>query len=416
MSQRQHSKAATLWKRLWWERRGDGGSRGAPAWPEAVKQAWWQSAERLKWPLREKDLQEEELWRGPLEARLPERLEQEQLKRRNLALVSKWSLRQQRLWASAVEADWSNKAKMEAAWVLMEWRAQLGIDGHLESVLERQVLELAEKELDAEVEVQQWSACELTEVMLGAVLKVEEAEDVADAVGGIDAVQVYQSLLEGNVAAMEAVELRKLWRAARKSKDERALRLWEQWKLLQKPVEQTELDCGKLVEFKTELDQWIGSVVEGGGEDEVSASWLKAVGLKGCLAAEVGDVVELVLRSGGVEQCRHCRVVDRADEMGAGSVWLKGWRKREKERPAWKQPMVHEDELTWGSEDVDPLGLRMQQLVIFGGISRRRVLWWSVWRVMQTIWEVCSRPQRLLQTSVYWYHGALVECVRLLGR
>ena len=61
------------------------------------------------------------MWRGLLEARLQERLEQEQLKRRNLALVSKWSLRQQRLWASAVEADWSNKAKMEAAWVLMEW-------------------------------------------------------------------------------------------------------------------------------------------------------------------------------------------------------------------------------------------------------------------------------------------------------
>ena len=168
--------------------------------------------------------------------------------------MSKWSLRRQRLWASAVEADWSNKAKMEAVWVLMEWRAQLGIDNHLESVLERQELELAEKELDAEVEVQQWSACELTEVMLGAVLKVEEAEDVADAVGGIDAGQVYQSLLEGNVAAMETVELRTFWRAARKSKDERALRLWEQWKLLQKPVEQT--DCSKLVEFKTELDQW----------------------------------------------------------------------------------------------------------------------------------------------------------------
>jgi hypothetical protein len=91
------------------------------------------------------------------------------------------------------------------------------------------------------------------------------------------------------------VELRKLWRAARRNKDERALRRWKQWQQLQKPLEQREQGCDRLVEFKTELDQWIGSVVEGGGEDEVSASRLKAVGLKGCLAAEVGDVVELVL-------------------------------------------------------------------------------------------------------------------------
>ena len=73
--------------------------------------------------------------------------------------------------------------------------------------------------------MQQGPACELTELMLGAVLQVEEAEDVADAVGGIDAGQVYRSPLEGNVGAMEAVELQKLWRAARKSKYEQALRL-----------------------------------------------------------------------------------------------------------------------------------------------------------------------------------------------
>ena len=157
------------------------------------------------------------------------------------------------------------------------------------------------------------------------------------------------------MTAVEAVELRKLWRAARRSKDERALRLWKQWKQLQKPLDQRVEVCDRLVEFKTELGQWIGSVVEGGDEDEVSASWLKAVGLKGCLAAKVGDAVELVLRSGGVEQSRSCRVVDRADEMGAGSVWLKGWRKLEGQRPAWKQPIVQEDGLTWGSEDVDPL-------------------------------------------------------------
>ena len=126
-------------------------------------------------------------------------------------------------------------------------------------------------------------------------------------------------------------------------------------KLLQKPMEQTELDCSRLGEFKTGLDQWTGSVVEGGGEDEVSASRLKAVGLKGCLAAKVGDVVELVLRLGDVEPCSHCKVVDKSDEMEAYSVWLEGWRKREKERPTWKQPMVQEDELTWSSADMDPL-------------------------------------------------------------
>ena len=120
------------------------------------------------------------------------------------------------------------------------------------------MLELAEKELDAEVEVQQWSTCELTEVMLGAFWKVEEADDVTDTVG-IDALLVYQSPLKGNVAPIEAAELRELWRAVRRSPDDRALRLWKQWKQLQKPLEQREQGCDRLVESKTELGQWIGS-------------------------------------------------------------------------------------------------------------------------------------------------------------
>ena len=156
---------------------------------------------------------DKEVWCGPIEARLQERLESARLRRRKLSSLSQWTLREQRLWASAVECEWKPKARLEAAWVLREWAAELVKFGLCEddsARLEAAVVDAASRTITAEAEVLQWGAVQLAQVLLGALLEPEGTESDVSDIEPDDVVPLWESLSNGQVEAGECVRLRAL--------------------------------------------------------------------------------------------------------------------------------------------------------------------------------------------------------------
>ena len=110
---------------------------------------------------------------------------------------------------------------------------------------------------------------------------------------------------------------------------------------------------GQVVEVESKLGQLITVDAAGGEANEVSASWLTAVGLHD--GAEVGQRVALVAVVDGQRSEVDCLVVDKQDEMGAGGLWLEVATSESAARRPWKQPVVSEHGISWGAEEVDPL-------------------------------------------------------------